>query len=155
MISPELHYPGDLIPALSTASSIKTLHPPADMASSITSLNLRHCPQMTDAAIASLIHHLPNLEYLNLKECTLAGSQTAKTIMKRCANIRGLNLKGTKIGEVDLTALLGKYGDRLERLKVDNLPCQNVSQNSLPIIGSITDTRFSQTQSSHPRLIPA
>lgn len=82
---------------------------------------------MSDAAIANLIDHLPNLELLNLKGCSLVTAQTAQAIIKRCPKIRGLNLKGTKLGEADLVSLLQKYGDQLERLKVDVLVCQNVS----------------------------
>jgi hypothetical protein len=132
IIPPELDYPGHLIPALSSATTIKMLHPPKDTLGLITSLSLRHCPQMLDAAVASLADHLPNLEYLNLKGCTLVSSKTVSAILKRCPHIRGLNLKGTKLGEAGLTALLAKYGDQLERLKFDGVVSQNVRASARP-----------------------
>lgn len=76
---------------------------------------------MSDAAIASLVDHLPNLERVNLKGCALVAGHTVKAILKRCPKIKGLNLKGTKVAETDLANLLAAYGDQIERFKVDGM----------------------------------
>lgn len=131
IIAPHLDFPGDLVPALATATTPKALHPPKHIAGSITSLRLRHCPQMTDAAVSGLISVLPNLELLNLKGCSLVAGKTVDALVKRCPKLKGFNLKQTKIREAELKLLLDAFGGQLERLKVDGVTSRNVGLLSL------------------------
>lgn len=87
----------------------------------MNTLILTHSPTSSDVGIAGLIYHLPNLEAINLKGCTSVAEKTVKTILNRCAGLRKINLKGTKIVERGVKDLLGTFGGQLESFKIDNV----------------------------------
>ncbi|WVQ73244.1 hypothetical protein IAR50_002812 [Cryptococcus sp. DSM 104548] len=120
-IPPTLYLPGDFLPAISQASRLKSLIPPKISARLFTSLILTNSPTSTDVGLAGLIHHLPSLEVINLKSCSLAGEKTVKSVVSRCPGVKRLNLKGTKVSEKDVADLLFTFGQQLEGFKVDNV----------------------------------
>ncbi|KAK8858720.1 hypothetical protein IAR55_002949 [Kwoniella newhampshirensis] len=127
-IPPRLILAGELLPAISAADYLKNLIPPERDRLQYTQLILTHVCSATDIGIAGLIYHLPNLEVINLKGCTLAGPRTVKTILERCSNLRRINLKSTKIGEKEVGMLLRKFGKQLEGLKVDTVTFENINE---------------------------
>jgi hypothetical protein len=98
---------------------LKPLIPPKPNAGSITTLSLKHAGKASDVSIAAMIYHLPNLEVINLKGCSLAGSQVVETVIKRCKKLRRINLKLTQVKEEDVKLLLDEFGHQLEGFKVD------------------------------------
>nr|XP_031864346.1 uncharacterized protein CI109_000259 [Kwoniella shandongensis]KAA5531418.1 hypothetical protein CI109_000259 [Kwoniella shandongensis] len=127
-IPPRLILPGELLPSISKADYLKTLIPTSSSQSHYTHLILTHASSATDIGLAGLIYHLPDLEVINLKGCTLAGSRTVQTIMERCGSLKRVNLKGTKVGEKEVGALLRKFGKQLEGLKVDDIVFENINE---------------------------
>ncbi len=121
MIPPSIYFPGALLPCIAGVTQLKTLIPGEDIANFISTLTLTYAPAASDISIAALILQLPNLETINLKGCILAGTKTVDGIVKRCPKIKKVNLKGTKVSEDDVGAVLNKYGRKLEVLKVDNV----------------------------------
>nr|XP_019012931.1 uncharacterized protein I206_02427 [Kwoniella pini CBS 10737]OCF51712.1 hypothetical protein I206_02427 [Kwoniella pini CBS 10737] len=134
LIPPHLYLPGELLSSVSSADHIKQFIPPSDTRSAYTVLTLKHASKASDIGIAGIIHHLPNLESINLKGCNLCSSRTVKTILNKCENLRKINLKGTKIIEKDIKALLDKFGNQLEVFKIDNVSFDNINEtfSSLP-----------------------
>ena len=100
----------------------------------ITTLVLTHFPTFSDADIAGLVGQLQNLEVINLKGCTLAGSKTMNAILTRCPKLREVNLKGTHVNEGDLRRLLEVCGKHLEALKVEEMSFEVISPAILPTI---------------------
>jgi hypothetical protein len=117
---PMLHLPGHLLSSVSSTTHLKPLHPSSHF-DRFTSLILQHLDKATDVAIAGMIHHLPNLEHINLRGCTLASDKTIKTIIVRCKRLRRINLKGTKTSEANVKELLQAFGNQLTGFKVDNV----------------------------------
>lgn len=88
---------------------------------SYTKLSLKHAPKASDTAIAGLIHSMPNLEEINLKGSTLAGTRTVDIICKKCKSLKRLNLKGTNVNEQEMRDILDRYGQQLEVFKIDRV----------------------------------
>ncbi|WVQ85049.1 hypothetical protein IAT38_007213 [Cryptococcus sp. DSM 104549] len=127
-IPPVLYLPGELLPSIAKADRLKPLLPPEGQLSRLTSLILTHSTAATDVGIAGLVHHLPSLEVINLKGCTLAGEKTVKALVARCPNLRRINLKGTKITEGDVASLLRRFGQQLQGFKVDNISFEHINE---------------------------
>jgi len=125
-----LNLPGHLLAGIATTTHLKPLHPP-NHHDSYTSLSLQYLDKTTDIAIAGMIHYLPNLENINLKGCSLAGEQVVKTILKRCENLKRINIKGTKISEGNVRSLLEEFGEQLTGFKMNFVSIQVSSSLTL------------------------
>lgn len=116
---PFVDLPGSLLPTIASTDRLAPYRPASS--DGFTRLSLKHAPKASDTAIARLLFSMPSLEDINLKGCTLAGSQTADMIRKHCKSLKKLNLKGTNVNEVELREILDLYGKQLEVLKVDRM----------------------------------
>ncbi|KAL7423048.1 hypothetical protein Q5752_002347 [Cryptotrichosporon argae] len=119
IVPPHFYLPGALLPFLSSLDKLKPLHPPDY--SVITSLTVTYLDKAPDIALAGTVGHMPNLEAVNLKCCSLAGKLTVKTLVQRCKKVKRINLKGTKVQEKDVVSLLDTYGQQFETFKVDGV----------------------------------
>jgi hypothetical protein len=123
---------------------LKLLIPPKSDAGSFMTLSLKHAGKASDVSIAAMIYHLPNLEVINLKGCSLAGPKVVETVIKRCKKLRRINLKFTQVKEKDVKLLLDEFGDQLEVFKV-NMVIFEVSCD----LGYMTSQVFFLRQSSN------
>ncbi|WVR06479.1 hypothetical protein IAU60_003510 [Kwoniella sp. DSM 27419] len=126
LIPPHLYLPGELLPAIASTDRLKDLIP-STRRDAFTSLTLSHASSASDVGVQALIHHLPNLERINLKGCTAVSSKTVRTVVQRCKRLKRINLKGTKVAEADVALLLGMFHDQLEGFKVDNVAFEDLS----------------------------
>lgn len=121
MHPPHLWLPGDVLPVMRETSDLAHFRPPDAMRPLFTRLTIKHAPKVSDLAIATLIHFLPNLEEVNLKGCTLVGSKTVETIVKLSPKLRRINLKGTSVGEREAKMILDTFPKQIEGFKIDNV----------------------------------
>jgi len=116
-IPPTIYLPAELLPAVASTDKLKPFWP-ADM-DRITTLILKHATAVDDTAVAGTVYHLPVLEAINLKGCSLAGNKTVATMIKRCPGLTKINLKGTAVNETGVRDLLDTYGEKLKVFKID------------------------------------
>ena len=115
---PEVYLPCDQLPSLSNIQRLKAVWPtdPGEY----TELTIKNGSAVLDIALANLIHLMPRLQVINLKGCSLAGSRTVEQILK-LTDVKKVNLKGTKVDEGGVKAILERFGQQLEAFKVDNV----------------------------------
>lgn len=116
---PTLYLPGALLPSVASSSKLKLLHPSQASSTSFTSLILTHAASASDVAIAGMIWHLPSLQVINLKGCSLAGENVVSTIIKRCPNLTRINVKMTGVNEEGIGMILKSFQQQLLGFKVD------------------------------------
>lgn len=121
LVSPAIILPGDLLPAVANATSLRVFHQSGSAAANTTSLRLTYAGKISDQAVATFVQDLVNLDHLNLKGCTSVGERTVNALLKRCQKLRRINPKGTKVNEEAAKQLLDQYGHQLESFKVDQV----------------------------------
>lgn len=103
------------------------VQPGEPLARQYTSLSLTHAAKAPDAAIAKLIRSMPELRSVNLKGCTLAGTQAVEAILK-LEGVNKVNLKGTSVKADHVRELLDAFGSTLVVFKIDNVVFPDVSR---------------------------
>ncbi|RXK40054.1 hypothetical protein M231_02694 [Tremella mesenterica] len=138
LVPPEIYLPAGELPAIAETKHLKPLFPSEETRNWYTSLVLTHAAKPSDVSVAGLIHHLPELQTINLKGCSLVETKTVETILKRSVKLRKINLKGTKVGERHVKALLETFGDQMETFKVDKVIFNNPNETFPSSYPSIT-----------------
>ncbi|CAH1449087.1 unnamed protein product [Lactuca virosa] len=125
----------------------------------LESLDLCHCPLISNIGLISIAKNCPNLSSLTIESCKNIGNKSLQTIARCCPNLQSLTIKDcpnvgdqgvatlfssslvltkVKLQSLDITdlslAVIGRYGKSITNLALTNL--RNVSQKGFWAMGN-------------------
>lgn len=125
----------------------------------LESLDLSHCPLISNTGLSSIAKNCPNLSSLTIESCKNIGNESLEVISRCCPNLQSVTIKDcpnvgdqgvatlfssylvptkVKLQSLDITdfslAVIGRYGKSITNLALTNL--RNVSQKGFWAMGN-------------------